>query len=237
MLKPDHILFDEAAHSYLHKDLGVYLPSVTTVINKLKKPFDKVYWAKVKAKEYNMTVEAVIEMWDKNRDDASGKGRYFHKYMEDRLNRLRLPFRIDAAEAYLLDYRDDMSIENEVIVGNNVLAGTFDNLSERNGYKILKDWKTNREFKVKSEYRLLPPFDYLDDSHFTIYSLQLSLYRYLLDIPIYKMEVVHFSDDGYTVYDVPYLEREARLIIKKLEDDNRATCSSTERSDTAAYGF
>lgn len=226
----DFIQFDEQTHRYYNTHISQYVPSVTTVLSKLYK-FDKEYHLKRKAKVLNITPGELEKQWDTKRDNAANKGKIFHKYMEDRL--LNKPTDIEnyVAESYLSTYKDDVSLHCEMIVGNHVIAGTFDNLSIRDGKYILKDWKTNETFTTQSGYNLSKPFTYLDNSKFTIYALQLSMYRYLLDIPIHKMEVVHFTDTGYKVYTLPYMEREVWQIIKQLEHDNRATYSSSTGID------
>lgn len=228
----DFIQFDEQTHRYYNTNTGQYVPSVTSVISKLYK-FDKAYHLKRKAKKLNITPEELEKQWDTKRDNAADKGKVFHKYMEDRLNNKPLLTENYIAESYLATYKDDVSLKCEMVVGNHLIAGTFDNLSLRGDKYILKDWKTNETFTVESEYNLEKPFAYLDNSKFTIYALQLSLYRYLLDIPVHRMEVVHFTDTHYKVYTLPYMEREVWQIIKKLEYDNRATYSSSTGIDPA----
>lgn len=228
------ILFDEARHRYFNTKTSTYVPSVTSVLSKLYK-FDKDYWLPKKAKQLNITVEELEKQWDDKRNRASEKGRIFHKYMEDRLNNIEVDTINTVAEQYLQDYKDDKVIACEMIVGNHLIAGTFDNLSLRDGKYILKDWKTNETFTTESEYNLTKPYQHLDNSKYTIYALQLSMYRYLLDIPIHRMEVVHFTDTDYKVYTLPYMEREIWQLIKQLEDDNRSTHSSTKGSDTPDF--
>lgn len=226
----DFIQFDEKTHRYFNTNTGKYVPSVTSIISKLY-TFDKAYHLKRKASKLNITPEELEKQWDTKRDNAANKGKVFHKYMEDRL--LNRPTDIEnyVAESYLATYKNDVSLHCEMVVGNHLIAGTLDNLSLRDGKYILKDWKTNEKFTTESEYNLAKPFAYLDTSKFTLYALQLSLYRYLLDIPIYRMEVIHFTDTDYKVYTLPYMEREVWQIIKQLEHDNRATYSSSTRID------
>lgn len=219
MKKFDFIQFDEATHSYYNTEIKRKVPSVTTVLGKLN-PFNKGYWLPKKAKELGVSEAELEKQWDDKRDKAAAHGSRFHKYIEDKLQMVETKDKFISADKYLEDYKNDLTIACEMIVGNDCIAGTFDNLALRNGMYILKDWKTNEEFTTSSKYKLKVPYDYLDDCKFNIYALQLSMYRVLLDLPIYKMEVVHFTETDYTVYEVPYMEREARQIIKKLRDDN-----------------
>lgn len=236
ILNFDFITFDEATHTYYNKKIKKKVPSVTTVLGKLSKPFDTKYMTAKKEKETGVPAEIIEWSWNCKRDVAANYGSRFHKYMEDMYNFGKGYGFFPSANKYFEDYKNDIVIKNEFRVGNHVIAGTFDNLSMRDGKYILKDWKTNYELSTESDYNLLPPFEYLDKSKLTEYSLQLSLYRVLLNIPIYKMELVHFKTHDYVVYDLPFMEREARMIIKNLENDNSSTRSRTKRIDKPILG-
>ena len=228
------IKFEEDKHRYFNANTGQYIPSVTSVLSKLS-TFDKEYWLKVKAKQNNTTVEELEKQWDHSRDTAAKKGKDFHAHMEDYICGKAKKGIYSNADKYFEDYSKDVHVSTEVVIGNHLVAGTFDCLAVRDGSYILKDWKTNEKFTTYSTYKLEPPFQYLDNSKYTIYAFQLSLYRYLLDMPVYKMEVVHFDDNSYTVHEVPYLEREVRMLLNKLENDNRSTHSGITGIDPSVF--
>lgn len=236
----DFIEFDEATHTYRHKVTGEKLISVTKLIESLHEPFDKAKWLPKKAKERGISESELEAEWDEKRDRAASYGTRFHKYMEDKLNLVDTKDTFIAADKYLQDYREDLPIATEVRVGNDLAAGTFDCIVKRNGMYVLKDWKTNAvdKFTLDSKKRFLPPFEYLRDSKLVQYTLQLSIYRYMLNVPIWKMELVHFTEEDYTVYDVPYMESEVRQIMESLErtkkkynDDSRTRISTTFLSE------
>ena len=232
----DFITFDEATHTYFNKKTKKKVPSVTTVLNSLQSPFDMDKQTKLKELETGIPAGIIKWTWDTKREIASNYGSRFHQYLEDHYNLNSPKGYFPSADKYISDYSEDVTVRTEFRVGNDVLAGTFDNLSVRgDGRYILKDWKTNADLTLKSDYKLLEPFSYLDKSKLTIYSLQLSLYRVLLDIPIYKMELVHFKAHDYVVYDLPFLEREARAIIQKLRDDNSRTRSRTKSVNKSIF--
>jgi len=62
------------------------------------------------------------------------------------------------------------------------------------------DWKTNKEIKTVNSYHqmLKKPFDDLDDCELSIYSLQLSLYKLIIekntDLKIAGLRIVHFNE-------------------------------------------
>lgn len=65
------------------------------------------------------------------------------------------------------------------------IAGTVDALLLSNdGHRLshVWDWKTGKEFKTENRFQnLLPPFEDLPDSDLSAYSLQLSLYRLIIE--------------------------------------------------------
>ena len=52
------------------------------------------------------------------------------------------------------------------------IAGTADYLGLFKESLIIKDWKTNKDFKDNSDYTLVEPFAFLDKSDLTKYTLQ-----------------------------------------------------------------
>jgi hypothetical protein len=56
------ILFFKHNHTY-HYD-GRQLPSVTSLVNRLKPPFDSEYWAQRKAEERGIEKAAILAEWD-----------------------------------------------------------------------------------------------------------------------------------------------------------------------------
>lgn len=233
----DFIEFDEATHTYRHRVSGTKLVSVTKVIESLHEPFNKDYWLPKKAAEQGISEEELEAVWNEKKQRAANYGTRFHRYMEDKLNLVNTKEKFVAADKYLQDYNEDVAVATEVRVGNHLVAGTFDCVVKRNGRYVLKDWKTNGvdKFTVESKYnkKLLAPFNYLPDCKLTLYTLQLSMYRYLLDLPIWKMELVHFTEEDYKVYEVPYMQSEVWKIMESLDrkqtkknDDSRTRIST-----------
>jgi ATP-dependent exoDNAse (exonuclease V) beta subunit len=92
-------------------------------------------------------------------------------------------------------------ITTEFIVGDTDLkiAGTFDLLAYNNETNEIElwDYKTDKEIKFSSEYgNKLDVFN-IDDCEYNKYSLQLSIYKYLIEkntnLKISKCNIAHFS--------------------------------------------
>ena len=76
------VKFDEASHTYTHQDLGRFI-SVTTLLGKYKKPFERDLHATRVAKREGVTIDVVLEMWEKEKNRACDKGTKIHKLLED----------------------------------------------------------------------------------------------------------------------------------------------------------
>lgn len=213
------IVFNEAEHSYFNTRTNKYVPSVTTVLDRLKKK-DKDKMLKAGVAKTGIPADILSWMWKTKNNVATNYGSRVHKYIEDICDLKEAKGHFPSVDKYFEDCHKDITVHSEFRVGNDLIAGTFDNLTLRDGKFILKDWKTNAVMTTQSPYKLDYPFRHLDDSKLTLYSLQLSMYRLLLGIEIESMEVVHFGAKDYTVYTVPYMEAEVKKILKNLHNDN-----------------
>lgn len=234
--KFSHIQFEPSTHVYTDLRNGNKLTSVTTSIERFKKPFDKDFWLAAKAKELGITVEELEKDWAHKKLRGQLIGNRYHDYMERRFaKKAQSQKPIAAAEQYLLDY-PDIPVFTEYIVGNDVISGTVDHIALRGESLVLKDWKSNKKFYTQSRYRFTGALEHLPSSEFYTYALQTSLYRLLLEpIPIERQECVWFyppnkeflsdspqGDKGYIVFIMPYLRDEAQLIIDTIKNDNSA---------------
>ena len=64
------------------------------------------------------------------------------------------------------------------------LAGTLDQLYLYDGAIIMGDWKTNKQIKTDKDWcfgKMLSPFNNLKDNELNKYSLQISIYRLMLE--------------------------------------------------------
>ena len=119
-----------------------------------------------------------------------------------------------------------MNFLSEVIIYSKELkiAGTIDILAKDNntGEYIIIDWKTSKKInKVSYKYKTGTHeiSKNIMDCNFSHYSLQLSLYRYILEeyynLKIRNQVIAHLKDDGVDAHLAPYLKRD---IINMLEN-------------------
>lgn len=129
--------------------------------------------------------------------------------------------------------------EYRVYLQEHLIAGTIDLLAIKGDDFIIVDWKTNKdelhfksgyykkkwqggvkvkttEWVDKKEY-FLKPLGHLEYCKGNIYSLQLSMYAYIMKEWEYKLKglvLYHIRDIGVKPYKINYLENEARVLIK-----------------------
>jgi hypothetical protein len=192
---------------------------VTQIIGaKIKQPFDTATISAKVAKKEGRTVAEVQAEWERKGIAGRNKGTQTHNYIESKLNK--------SAET-LLEASDDLPIEckafdkfwakfsktkqarcliQEWPIGDADwgIAGKLDTILELTDDNIknnhIFDWKTGK-FETFNGFKYLkPPFDDLDENQLNIYSIQVSLYRLLLDkhtdLNIKDCYLVHLSPDG-----------------------------------------
>lgn len=214
------IVFNEQYHSYAYQ--GRRLTSVSKIIAPLKPTTNWDAKAQKTAAERGVGVEVVKAEWEANRQKAMARGSRVHEWIAKRLtDRLpvfpdpflamneRLP-EMDGFERFWSERPDAGSpaMWVEWVVGDAELgiAGTIDAVVPGKDTLHLFDWKTGKSFTTENRFsKLLAPFNDLDDCDLTNYSLQLSLYRLIVehntDLALGDSYIVHLDGDGsYTVY-------------------------------------
>ena len=231
MFKPSRkITLNEADHKYeLRGSEHIEFKSVTTCISEYFKEFDKVKIAtnlKQRSPKYrHLTIEEIIDSWDK----SAQFGTDVHKEIEDYINHRKKPTidRSSMAIKWLNNYlmKSDFDLFSETIVycEKLKLAGTIDLLlydKINNIYSII-DWKTSKKIDTvgyRNKTGNKPETEDLLDTNFNHYSLQLSLYRYLLEknysIKIKDQIIVHISDDSVHSYLTDNLNAHILSILK-----------------------
>lgn len=214
------IVFNEKYHSYTYQ--GQRLTSVSKTIAPLKPTTDWDAKAQKAADERGVDVEVVKAEWEANRQKAMARGSKVHEWiakrLTDRLPAFPDPFlalneRLPEMDAFERFWTERPGAGNpamwvEWVVGDADLgiAGTVDAVVNTGDDLHLFDWKTGKAFTTENRFsRLLPPFNDLDDCELASYSLQLSLYRLIVernsDMVLGDSYIVHLDGDGgYTVH-------------------------------------
>ena len=234
--------FDEPSHTYRYE--SAKFDSVTTFLKTFKVPFDREYWSKKKAEERGVDVSVVLNEWQDKANNANSLGTRVHKWIEDFWsgNAPGVPEednvreRIDKfMEMYDKRLNVLMPLQSELKIFSRKwrLAGTIDQPflfwaeQENRPYLIIGDWKTNGEFRddnhPKGRYKkLLRPFSHLYENHHNDYSIQISLYRLILEeeanIQTQDGFLCHIGPDGPAKL---YRTKDLREPLRAYLNDNR----------------
>lgn len=96
-----------------------------------------------------------------------------------------------------LSSSDRFSYEERIFDEKLGLAGTYDAIVSKEEKMYLVDWKTCRKIDKTSQVKMLKPYHKLDDCNYSHYSLQLHLYKKMLQgykIYIEDCLIIHISD-------------------------------------------
>jgi len=199
--KFNNVVFTENGHTYTID--GKPATSVTTFIGKFKKPFERDFWAHRTAQKENVELQDILDKWDSISLRACNKGSKFHAFAENYINNKILPnsiydFDIDMEaynkiESHFLKFYEEskenlIPISSELCVGSSKLGicGMVDQLYYSNTVEglVIFDWKTNKKLNTTNRFDnwMLDPISHLPECEFTTYSLQLSLYRYIIEL-------------------------------------------------------
>ena len=202
------IIFNAADHSYKSIDSteSINWISVTSLVSNFKKPFDaKAVAARVtkskKSKWYGIAPEKILEIWDNEANRATTLGTYYHNQREADLcsfasmerDGITIPVISPVEEIDGLKQAPSQRLdpgvypEHMVFLKSAGICGQSDLVEVVNGCVNITDYKTNKEIKTESfkdwdgiSEKLMSPVNNLDDCNFNHYSLQLSIYMYII---------------------------------------------------------
>lgn len=224
-----HIKYYDEKHQYFDTRNGKQLISVTTWLKQFQQEFKSDYWSKKKATERGISQEEMLSEWTNLKNYGTSRGSYVHLLAEHLSNGKYFKYDIppQIVEMGWEDkFNEEISIlgkqvenfiatekpiviKNELILGNENIAGQCDLLCSMNDKVSLIDYKTDKSIDFTNKYQKLKhPFNTLDDCNMSKYQLQLSTYKRLLEsntsIRIEQMFIVHFNkdNDNYKMYPI-----------------------------------
>ena len=227
----NHVKYYDEKHKYYigNKELI----STTTFIGKFKKPFDSNFWAAKKAKERNVPMSQILLEWEDIKDVACAKGSDLHAYSDNYMHNRVFP--TDVPDNLIGQFRkfydafikkDNLVIRTEFVLADAELgiAGMIDLFcyDKKRDKFYIADYKTNKKFEFDSKYKnyYLEPINHLDECEFNTYSLQTSIYRYIIErnlgIELGDSIVVWFNDknDSYEAIKCEYLKKDVEKMFK-----------------------
>lgn len=230
------LIFQPDIHKYEIKEHPeINLISVSKLIDKVKQPFDSDLWSEKKAKERGITKEEVLEEWRVIKENALIKGSAYHEAYEKKLLKDKKTHCSLLNEEGLKKAHDlktlEIGVHPELILYNlnYEIVGTADivEISPDKSF-ILSDHKTSKSIdfkgfmkfdpidKRKHEVKMLSPLSKLGDCNGNHYSIQLSLYAWMLEQFGYKCKelilhhVIFENGEPCSIvnYPIPYLKKE-----------------------------
>lgn len=239
--RDSRIRFREEGHKYWIDNDDIFVKSCTTVIGDFFEHFDKEIAVNkiLNSKNYNeptykyyqMSREDILKQWD----DANKLGSFMHKCIENYFDNIENPILPIPEFNYFLsffdDHKDNWKIyRTEWLIFDEDLqiTGAIDAVfTDENGDLILVDWKRSNKIRKTGfdNLKAKEPIDHLDDCNFTKYSLQLNLYRRILERRYAKkvigmfLVVCHPDNETYEKINVTFLTQEIDLIFKRREEE------------------
>ena len=219
-----NIVIDKDKHEYrLHLQPDMTFTSVTTFVDHFFEGFDAQKVATKLINNYpkyaGRTIESLIADWDAAADYGTSVHEELERWIKDGFE----PSDIKAINGkdWLQHYKlkSDIDILSEVIVYSTELsiAGTVDILAKDNStglYEII-DWKTSKKIEMVSYRQKMGTHEItknIMDCNFYHYSLQLSLYRYILEtyygLKIHNQLIAQLHDNGVNAHVAPYMKDE-----------------------------
>lgn len=181
---------------------------------------------------YNSQVIAVknqyLKAWDDKREKSAAKGKIFHRSAEEKtrgsviiretLREVEIGYDDPIIEAP--DFKSTKVYCEQIIYSHKLqIAGQADWILKDRRDVSIKDYKTSEEIKKVPfmEQTLLYPVNEIPDTNFHKFTLQLSIYAYLLELAGYnpkQLVVEHIiSEDDKKSYPVEYLRKQVILLI------------------------
>jgi hypothetical protein len=208
LAKFNRITFVEKTHSYLIDGQPTNSPSVTQLLKRFKRKFEKEKMASRTAKKTNKTREQVLADWELNNLYSTTLGSMLHKYIENFYCNKRVEFEgtfdglgfeekkkitenlpklVEQFQNFYNDNKHLICVKNEIVLGDiedTRVCGMSDLLcynTETDKLEIL-DFKTNKKMDKTSPYgNLFFPFDDMTEGEINEYTIQLNVYKYFIE--------------------------------------------------------
>lgn len=221
------IQFDEPTHIYTVQGSSKNVISCTGFLHEffghfdskavIKKMMDSPNWTQSKWYKPGITADEIAATWSNNGKEASGAGTAMHLAIEQFLNgaeHVILPSVKETPEwRYFMNFWRDCGgdlepyrTEWEVWSADHKLAGSIDMIFRRksDGKFLIYDWKRSKEIKTGNQFQTgLGPLHHLPDCNYWHYSLQLNVYRriletfYGLDVADMYLLILHPDNPNY----------------------------------------
>jgi hypothetical protein len=247
------LLFSESDHRYFMPEMPeVKFTSVTKLIGMYHEEFDLEKMAERTAKKRGVTAEEIKAEWAAGNKASLDRGHLYHAHKEEKAyKRKDKPiFKAEITqEGYkkafdITDLKPGVYPELIVYLPEFGVLGTSDHVEIYEDFTFdVEDYKTNKKLEFtgypvwnpktmqREPKKMLTPLQHLDDCHGIHYSLQLSLYAYMLEEAGYtlrpnglKIHHALFDESSNSVdlvtYPLNYLRKEVISLLKHFKQNN-----------------
>jgi len=239
--------YHDEPHKYYVGEKG--LISVTGLLHEYVEEFEEDYWSEIKAKEYNLTTKEIVRAWKFINEKGTIKGSAIHDYTENlflnkvfeypkekilnkfgfdpiwieyQMTKKHVNAFYEATRGKLIPIKTEFVVYDKKTFIGGMIDMLFYNIKAKEFQ--LWDWKTNKDFTKKTNRRLKYQLYLLDDSDITIYSLQLELYKQIIErntsIRLGKSYIVWFShnNSNYEVIETIDMKNYVNQIFTEREN-------------------
>jgi hypothetical protein len=239
----DVTFYDEPHKYYLE---GKELISVTTLIGNYKEEFNEKYWSEYKGNQFGVTPEEIVRAWKFINKKGTIRGSAIHDYAENLFQNKNFEYpkqlilnefgfdpvlhTYNICKKHVDQFYSDVQgklipIRTELVVYDreSLIGGMLDILFWNVKTKEFQIWdhKTNKEFTYEMKDRhLINDLYLLEDCDLELYSLQLGLYKYIIEknlqIKLGKSYLVWYShnNDNYKIIEAKDRSYYVNVIIK-----------------------
>lgn len=218
--------FDEATHTYSFQ--GTSLISVTTLLSSWFKKFNpdetirmmksKPSWPQ--SKYASLTDQEIKDQWTADGKEAASQGTQLHAAIEEYFKTKTQTLTTVEMQQFLrfvqVKQPTMLEVEYRVMDTEWKLAGTIDGVAAHGDELDLYDWKRCKDMTSSYGYAIHPGLTHVPSSNYWKYSLQLNLYRALLEKQgrrVHAMYIVCFHPDhlDFQLYEVGRMDVEKIL--------------------------
>ena len=194
------IKFQKEGHKYWIDDNSENIISSTTFIKQFFKEFDSSSAIKnilnsldhqenPEYKYYKMSEEDIKNAWESNGKISRDLGTSLHEDIENFYNKIKVKNDTPEYEYFLnfvTDHKDMQIYRTEWFIFSEIhrITGSIDAVFQNNdGSLCIYDWKRSKDISFKSfnNEKGKPPLDNVINSNYYHYSLQLNLYKTILE--------------------------------------------------------
>jgi len=253
------IKFKDKGHKYWIDNNDTDIVSTTSFIHNFFNDFDDDSVAKniVNSKKYKdpeykyykMTIEEIKQLWGENGEESRNEGTKLHKDIENFYNKIK--DKIESSEFHQFEdfyndhkhlkmYRTEWFIFADIFRITGSIDAVFIN---DDGTLTLGDWKRSKEIKEYSEQNCKWPLEYIPDCNYYHYSLQLNLYKTILE-KFYKQRVKNMflivmhpknKNEKYIKIDVECMDKEIDIMLQTRKNELIEKGYNKESFDTYKF--